>query len=115
MAKIQKCEIAHCPFIVCQKCYHWYDSNKLKEHREVCRERPPPTRKLLPYDPGCRRGFSYHRDKSYAEIDASIENHLKLGDRLVYVKEHKKSPVRRKQREVIGRRSTNASPATKET
>jgi len=116
MATLQKCGIKHCTFVVCPKCHHWFDSAKPpKEHSSVCHERATPARKLLPYDPGCRRGFSYHGDKSYAEIDASIDRHLKLGERLVHVKAHPKRPAKRKQRQVRSTRSTNAARPTTET
>lgn len=109
------CQILHCPRIICQKCYHWYDKNKLKEHQRECKERPEPARKLLQPCPHCRRSmFGYYGDASWAQIDARLEVVMMQTDRLVYRKTHQKpKPIPRKKREIRTTRATSSAPTTK--
>lgn len=114
MATLQKCKLKYCPDVICPKCHHWYNSKKPKEHSKVCVERAPPARMLLDISPGCRRSFSYHGDKTWAQIDEADEMLLKRHERFVYMKAHPKRPAKRKQRQVRTTRSTNAARPTTE-
>lgn len=103
-----KCLITHCPFRMCQKCWHWYNSDP-KKPKHHCVERDKPNRELLKTCPGCRTGMTRHEGKSWAERDARENFVLKIVDRIVYAKEHPKRNGVRLETSVRGTRATNSA------
>lgn len=103
-----KCKIYRCPWLMCQKCWHWYDPDpeKPKHH---CQERDKPNRDLLKTCPGCRQGFYRIESKSWDERDRYERQAFKVTDRIVYSREHPKKNGVRVEMAVRNTRATNAA------
>lgn len=105
-----KCLITHCPFRMCQKCWHWHNPEKPKH---TCVERDKPNRELLRTCPGCRTCMATYDHKTLAERDVRENFVLKIVDRIVFTKEHPRRNGVRVETRVRSTRATNAARTTR--
>lgn len=122
MAKLQKCLIQKCLYIICPRCQHWYkstDPEQIKMHTK-CVERAANRTRLLTC-PGCRQSmFGYWGDATLAECDARDEYVQMLHNRFAYRRSNiaqyqrlKGQRLKAKTKQVRNLRATSAAPTTK--
>jgi hypothetical protein len=103
-----KCRILGCSWLMCQKCWHWYDPDPSKA-KHPCHERIKPTRDLLKECPGCRRYMSGYEKLPWADRDRKKHGILRLGSRITYSEQHPKRNGVRPEMAVRNTRATNTA------